>query len=70
MALKIKTRSSINKGLDEAQKEVLKQEQHRMNFMVNKDIFNKFKLKAMSNYTTPSALIRQWIDDYLEDQGD
>lgn len=66
MALKIKTKPRMNQGFEDAKKEVGKKEQHRMNFIIEKEKLNNLKMKAIKNYTTPSALMRQWIDDYLK----
>lgn len=73
MTLKIKTDLINNTGIFDAQKEIVKTERHRMNFMLDRDVFVKFKEKCMRNYTTPSAKMREcenarmreWIDLYL-----
>jgi len=67
MALKIKTNKRNNPGIEEAKKEILKKDLHRMNILIDKDIFHLFKKKAMEGYTTPSALMRQWVSKYIQD---
>jgi hypothetical protein len=69
--LKAKTSKTRNRNIEIENALIAATEEDikRINVNLPKSIYKKFKAKTNQNEISISSLIRQWVDDYISEEG-